>query len=125
MSDPFEDVLRLVADGRLSAAEAEPILAALESTRIREEADRQPGSAGGSAGAATAGRSIRLEVTDDGRTVVKLRLPASLGDLSLEEIPGLSKPNIDRIRAALALGTRGPVFEAVDEDGDGIRIILE
>ena len=47
------------------------------------------------------------------------------GDLSLEEIPGLSKPNIDRIRAALALGTRGPVFEAVDEDGDGIRIILE
>jgi hypothetical protein len=116
----------MVADGRLSAAEAEPILAALDAAGRREDADRQAGASTGSGGdATTAGRSIRLEVTEGGRVAVKLRLPASLGDLSLEDIPGLSKPSIDRIRSALASGTRGPILEAVDEDGDGVRIVLD
>jgi hypothetical protein len=125
VSDPFESVLAMVADGRLSAAEAEPILAALDAAGRRADADRQAGEAAGPGGATSAARSIRLEVTDGGRVAVKLRLPASIGDLSLEGVPGLSGPTIDRIRAALARGTRGPVFEALDEDGDGVRIVLD
>jgi hypothetical protein len=116
----------MVADGRLSAAEAEPILAALDAAGRGADADRQAGEWAGSGGdTPAAGRSIRLEVTEGGRVAVKLRLPASLGDLSLEDIPGLSRPSIDRIRAALATGRRGPVFEAIDEDGDGVRIVLD
>ena len=116
----------MVADGRLSAAEAEPILAALDAAASREDAAREAASSAGSGGdSSTMGRSIRLEVTEGGRVAVKLRLPASLGDLSLEDVPGLSRPSIDRIRSALAAGRRGPVFEAVDEDGDGVRIVLE
>ena len=117
----------MVADGRLSAAEAEPILAALDAAGRGADADRQAGewASSGRRHAPAAGRSIRLEVTERGRVAVKLRLPASLGDLSLEDIPGLTRPSIDRIRAALATGRRGPVFEAVDEDGDGVRIVLD
>jgi hypothetical protein len=116
----------MVAEGRLSAAEAEPILAALDAAGRRADADRAAGESVGSGGeTSSAGRSIRLEVTDGGRVAVKLRLPASLGDLSLEGVPGLSGLTIDRIRAALASGTRGPVFEALDEDGDGVRIVLD
>jgi hypothetical protein len=116
----------MVADGRLSAAEAEPILAALDAAGRRSDADRGADESAASGGdSSRAGRSIRLEVTDGGRVAVKLRLPASLGDLSLEGVPGLSGPTIDRIRSALASGTRGPVFEALDEDGDGVRIVLD
>jgi hypothetical protein len=126
VSDPLDDVLRLVAAGRLTAAEAEPILAALE-------AHDRPGdrtSASGSDPAAgretgPGGRTIRLEVTEDGRVAVNLRLPASLGELGLQGVPGLGGPSLDRIRAALSAGARGPVFEALDEDGDGVRIVLE
>ena len=119
----------MVADGRLSAEEAEPILAALDAAAaaaVPPEGEAEPETGSGSPSEPSrVGRSIRLEVTDGGRVAVKLRLPASLGDLSLDAIPGLSGPSIDRIRAALTAGTRGPVFEAVDETGDGVRIVLE
>jgi hypothetical protein len=122
VSDPLEDVLRLVAAGRLTAAEAEPILAALE------ENDRPAPSPGSTAGRGTepaGGRTVRLEVTENGRVAVNLRLPASLGEFGLRGLPGLDRPSLERIRAAMTAGARGSVFEAVDEDGDGVRIVLE
>jgi hypothetical protein len=130
VSDAVGDVLRLVADGRLSAAEAEPILAALEETREETRDEHQGAGAARERSTAQgerepAARTIRLEVTDHGRVVVNLRLPASLGELGLRGVPGLTGPNVDRIRAALASGTRGPVFEAIGEDGDGVRILIE
>jgi hypothetical protein len=126
----MDDILRMVAEGRLSAEEAEPIVAALD------EAGQATGGKAAGAGPAAdrptepaassfAGRTIRVEVTDGGQVAVNLRLPASLGDLGLEGIPGLSGPNLDRIRAALRAGSRGPVFEAVDDHGDGVRIVLD
>ena len=107
VSDPLEDVLRLVAAGRLTAAEAEPILAALEENDRRN--DRPAPGPGPTAG----------------RGTVNLRLPASLGEFGLRGLPGLDRPSLDRIRAAMTAGARGPVFEAVNEDGDGVRIVLE
>ena len=120
----------MVADGRLTAEEAEPILAALDAagSAEREAAEATgPDASTGSDRTAPgwAGRSIRVEVTEDGRPVVKLRLPASLGNLSLDAVPGLSGATIERIRAAMAAGARGPVFEALDETGDGVRIVLD
>jgi hypothetical protein len=119
----------MVAEGRLSAEEAEPILEALDAA---EQATRGTVPGAGPAGQpvepsslSSTGRTIRVEVTDGGQVAVKLRLPASLGDLGLEGIPGLSRPNIDRIREALRAGSRGPIFEAVDDHGDGVRIVLD
>ncbi len=131
MSDPIDSVLRLVAEGKLSAAEAEPILAALDDAGTAGDpgpaSDSSTWSSAGEPGDRSAGttRSIRLEVTEGGRVAVKVRLPASLGDLGLEGVPGLTRDTVERIRAALRVGVLGPVFEAVDDDGDGVRIVLE
>ena len=130
MTDPLEQVLRLVSEGRLSAAQAAPILDALNAA---EDAQRMAGAAadaatGASADAAAAegkrATSIRIEVTDGGRQTVNLRVPVTLGRLALDRIPGLSGSNVDLIRQALAEGRSGTLL-VVDDDGDGVRISLE
>jgi len=154
-SDPLEQVLRLVSEGRLTAEEAGPILAALDD---RPGASGGPGPASGPASAprpdADAGRSRRgsprreppggfgfnpppsfasppagattlsLEVRENGRQVVNLRLPIAVGRLALDRVPGLSGEQVERVREALAGGMRGPILQV--EDGDsGVRIVLE
>lgn len=142
--DPLEDILRLVADGRLTAEEAAPILAALDERPASRPPAGRPASARGSeppggfgtnpppgtraddsAGAAGDGpRTLRIEVTDAGRPVVNLRLPIAVGKLALDRIPGLPAEHVSRVREALRTGYRGSVLE-VDDDGDGVRIVLE
>jgi hypothetical protein len=148
-ADPLEQVLRLVAEGRLTADEADPILAALDdrpsagpafapgpsaSARPAERTTtlgasdqgsgaRPPGEPGDErAGGAS---SLRIEVREDGRPVVNLRLPIAVGRFALDRVPGLSGDQVDRVREALRSGLRGPVLEVDDRDGDGVRIILE
>jgi hypothetical protein len=136
--DALDDVLRLVAEGRLTAAEAAPIIAALETpdgegddgpTRGRhtDPAGHPSWSDRGSASGrreGPGGRSVRLEVTEGGRTVVNLRLPAGLGEAAMLRVPGLSPAQVERIRSALADGLRGTLLEA-GEDGDGVRISID
>lgn len=138
MPDALDDVLRLVAEGRLTAAEAAPIIAALEAAEA--PVDRGPGAgrSGENAGQpwwsergpvagrpeGSGGRSVRLEVTEGGRTVVNLRLPAGLGEAAMLRVPGLSPAQVERIRSALADGLRGTLLEA-GEDGDGVRISID
>ena len=139
MPDALDDVLRLVAEGRLTAAEAAPIIAALEAAESRPGAGstREPlqrvvrpwrGERGSGASRPDApqggGRSVRLEVTEGGRTVVNLRLPAGLGEAAMLRVPGLSPAQVERIRGALADGLRGTLLEAGD-DGDGVRISID
>jgi len=129
MADPLEQVLRLVAEGRVTADEAAPILDAL-GARADGSADGLPGAADlGDADAEPAGRtnasSVRIEVSEGGRKVVNLRIPVSLGRFALDRIPGLSGSNVDLVRDALASGRTGTVLVVDDEDGDGVRIALE
>jgi hypothetical protein len=130
-ADPLEQVLRLVAEGRLTADEAAPILAAL---------DADPGSGAGPAAAAGAASSggrpeerntpssgatnLRIEVWDGRRPVMNLRLPIAVGRFALDNVPGLSGDQLARVREALAAGRVGPIFE-VDDGDDRVRIILE
>ncbi len=130
-TDPLDMVLRLVAEGRLTADEAAPILAALDNA----PASAAPASSKGSAASAAAGaadaegepgtgRSLRIDVLEAGRTVVNLRLPLALGRFALDRIPGLSGDQVDRVRAALNSGMTGPVL-VVDDDDGGVRIAIE
>lgn len=138
--DPLERVLKLVAEGRVSAEEAASILAALDErpghgtaagggARSDPRRDEPPGGPGSSpspsfdAGGGGAA-SLRLEVRESGRQVVNLRLPIAVGRLALDRVPGLSGEQVDRVREALNGGLRGPVLEV--EDGDNVvRIVLE
>jgi hypothetical protein len=131
MPDPLEQVLRLVSDGRLTAAEAAPILDALAAANAMTD-DPAPGPADpaepGDSGDRVQGRapsSIRIEVKENGRQVVNLRIPVSLGRFAVDRIPGLSESAADLVRSALAAGRHGNLLVVDEEDGDGVRIALE
>ncbi|HEY2917304.1 MAG TPA: hypothetical protein VGI98_08860 [Candidatus Limnocylindrales bacterium] len=135
MSDPLERVLRLVADGRLTAEEAAPILDALSA---RESGGSGPRGRSGDAQSGddpeltatpmTSGASprfARIQVMEGGRRVVDLRVPTSLGRLALGRIPGLSGEQLGELQRAISSGLTGPLLNVEDADGDGVRIVLE
>jgi hypothetical protein len=68
--------------------------------------------------------TLRIEVRDNGRSVVNLRLPMAVGRFALDRVPGLSGDQVTRVREAMNSGFRGPVL-VVDEGGSGVRIVLE
>jgi hypothetical protein len=141
-ADPLDQVLRLVAEGRLTAEEAVPILAALdERSTTRRDRGEPPlgfgsnpppgfgagagvGARSGEGAASRGATTLRIEVRDGGRSVVNLRLPIAVGRFALDRVPGLSGDQVTRVREALSSGLRGPVLE-VDDEGDGVRIVLE
>lgn len=138
MADAIERVLRLVAEGRLTAEEAAPLLDALQATGAGVRSTGATGAGPGSGtvpgpmtGSATAGaagegpRFARIEVRDGGKRVVDLRIPISLGRLALGRVPGLTSSHLADVEAAVAAGTHGPILDVEDADGDGVRIVLE
>jgi hypothetical protein len=128
MPDALDQVLRLVAEGRLTAAEAEPILDALgdDVHDPSDEPDSEPSADGGDGrGTAGSASSLRIEVSENGRKVVNLRIPVALGRLALDRIPGLSDSSADLVRRALADRRTGTLLVVDDEDGGGVRIALE
>jgi hypothetical protein len=129
MADPLEQILKLVADGYLTAAEAGPIVDALGAAGLTSDdptAEREADAERNANASSTGGRakSIRVEITEGGRKVINLRVPVSLGRMALDRVPGLSGNNADLIRQALADGRSGPVL-VIDDEGDGVRIVLE
>jgi hypothetical protein len=137
VSDPIERVLGLVAEGRLTAEEAAPILDALSAgsgSGGREESGQAAGPSEPSVGEpATATRTgersgarwARIMVMEGGRRVVDLRIPASLGRFALGRVPGLSSDQVTELQAAISSGVVGPLLEVEDPDGDGVKIVLE
>jgi len=140
MTDPFERVLKLVAEGRLTAEEAAPILDALDGKAAPpawsgfaadEAAGTAAGAAAGAGATGTRGREgdpprwARIEVREHGRRVVDLRIPISLGRFALNRVPGLSREQVAEVENAVVSGARGPILDVEDQDGDGVRIVLE
>lgn len=136
MTEALEQVLQLVAEGRLSADEAAPILQALEA----KERSKDRGKASGDPAApvtVSAGivdddgepgrkpRYARVEVRERGRRVVDLRVPISLGRFALSRVPGLSAQQVAEVEAAVTSGAHGPILDVQDAEGDGVRIVLE
>jgi len=106
----LESVLRLVAEGRLTAEEAGPILDALEA-RASDPSGSQPSSGprpaapgdDATSGGGSQAKALRVEVS---------------------QVPGISEATSARIREAIAAGVKGPIVE-VDDDGDTVRVSLE
>jgi SHOCT-like domain len=142
MTEALEQLLRLVADGKLSAEDAAPLLAALDDEATRpgtgsrassgrpdvaagnDAADARATGPGGSAARPVA-RHVHIEVREHGRSAVDLRLPLALGHAAVRMVPGLTNDHAQRIRDALSAGVVGPILDVVDEDGDGVRITLD
>lgn len=129
--DPLDMVLRLVADGRLSAEEAAPLLAALDAaaggpqTRAGAAGTSETRPRGDDSRSATGSpRTLLVEVREAGRTVVNLRLPLALGVYAVDRIPGLSAEQVGRVLEAMKSGLSGPVLRVQDGD-DSVRIEIE
>jgi hypothetical protein len=117
-----EKILRMVADGALTAEEADQILATLgtDQSSPRDEpgdADRR--------GVDRAPRRLRIEVREGGRRVVNLSVPLNIAGLASAFVPGLSDEDSDRIQAAIRSGQRGPIVDVGSEDGDRVLIVSE
>ncbi len=124
MSDALEQVLKLVAEGRLTAAQAAPILDALNAADDAVAAARSAAGEAEEPRSGEAATALRIEVTERGRKIVNLRIPVSLGRMALDRIPGLTGSNVDLVRQALAEGRTGPLL-TIDDEEDGVRIALE
>jgi len=127
-NDALDRILRMVAEGRLTAEEAAPIIDALQaagsSAADAPSSSRRPAGDGGLPEGGRP-RFTRIEVQEGGRQVVNLRVPLSLGRLALSRIPGLSAEQLADVEEAVALGAGGPILDVQDADGDGVRIVLE
>lgn len=122
MTDPLDRVLQLVAEGKLSADDAAPILDALDRKANQPGPATEPGRGNGDPRTA---RYARIEVSENGRRVVNLRIPISLGRFALARVPGLSKEQIADVEDAVTSGAHGSILDVQDADGDGVRIVLE
>ena len=127
MDEPLRRVLQLVAEGKLTAEEAAPILEALDEPFAPPSEGHLPGDgpAPDPGGPRSGAAALRIEVRERDRQVVNLRLPLALGRFALDRVPGMSPDQTERIREALRLGVRGPILEVVGDDGDGVRIVVE
>ena len=135
MRDELAIVLRLVAEGRLSPGDAAPLVEALNRPS-EPSAPPAPGPSGPRAElrqppspppppSVNDPRQLRIRVSERGRQVVNLRIPLTFADTALRMVPGLSVEQGDRIRAAIAGKTMGPILDVEDEDGDGVVISME
>ena len=122
--EALDRVLRLIAEGRLTAAEAAPILDALDGRSASDAAGPAPRDEVSAEGPGTPGKVLRVQVTEAGRAVINLRIPLSLGRAAISQVPGLSESTSDRIREAIEAGVKGSILE-VDDAGDGVRISIE
>lgn len=113
-------ILNLVAEGKLSAQEADEILAALNAREAGASSKDTPPAA-----AAHKTTHLRIEVTDGGRQVVNLRVPINIAGWASSFLPGLSDQDSDRIRGAVESGTRGTILDVTDDDGSRVLITSE
>lgn len=132
MRDELAIVLRLVAEGRLSPDDAAPLIDALN--RSSDAGANAPAASRPGLGqpptpppplSVNDPRQLRIRVNERGRQVVNLRIPLTFADTALRMVPGLSLDQGDRIRAAIAGKTMGPILDIEDEDGDGVVISME
>jgi hypothetical protein len=137
MSGELEVLLRLVSEGKLTAEEAAPIVAALEEqgragagsadfgrrsggdSRQRDESRRSA-----AASEALAGRRIRVFVAENGRQIINLQIPLAAAGFAIDQVPGLSPDHRSRIVEAIQTGMTGPILE-VSDNGDEVRIVIE
>ena len=115
-------ILALVSEGKLSAQEADEILAALNA-RPAEAAD--PAAQAAPSAQPQKTTHLRIEVTDGGKHVVNLRVPINIAGWASAFLPGLSERDSDRIRGAAASGTRGTILDITDDDGSRVLITSE
>jgi hypothetical protein len=128
MRDELATILRLVAEGKLSADEAAPIIEALSLPPQR----RQPGAEMGHADhveqhgeRGRESRRVRIQVNERGRRVVDLRVPLGFAAAAARMVPGIPESYAELIQQAVESPAPGVIVDTEDEGGDGVVISVE
>jgi hypothetical protein len=125
MPDELEALLRLVSEGRLTAEEAAPIVAALQDkARADGLAPADGKRRAGTAQEALLGRKLRIFVAEKGHAVVDMLIPLAAAGFAIDQVPGLSPDHRNRIVEAIQSGRTGPILE-VSDHGDEVRLTIE
>ncbi|HEX7431768.1 MAG TPA: hypothetical protein VF293_06220 [Candidatus Limnocylindrales bacterium] len=125
MSDELEALLRLVSEGRLTAEEAAPIVAALQDkARMDGRTPADDKRRAGPAQEALSGRKLRIFVAENGHAVVDMLIPLAAAGFAIDQVPGLSPDHRNRIVEAIQSGRTGPILE-VSDGGDEVRLTIE
>lgn len=119
MSDELTTILRLVADGTLSAEEAAPIIDALTRAARPNTPPPPPPAATGR------GRRVQIQVSERGKRVMDVRIPLAFAAAAARMVPGLPDRYVTLIDQAVASETIGTIVDAEDETGDGVTISVE
>ena len=126
MGDELTTILRLVSEGKLSAEEAAPIIAALNRPRAPQPPGEHPFAGGASAKGSGRSRRIRIQVSERGRKVVDVRIPLAFAAMAARMVPGIPERYAELIREAVESDTVGPIVDvSEDEDGDSVLISIE
>jgi len=126
MREELATILRLVAEGKLSAEEAAPIIEALgrpaSPHRPAGEAQRH---AGEDHAGPPRGRRVRIQVSERGRRVVDLRVPIAFAAMAARVVPGIPDSYASMIEQAVDSDTTGTIVDTEDEGGDRVLITVE
>lgn len=136
MRDELATILRLVAEGKLSADEAAPIIEALSLPRTGPRTGARPAHAvhavhavhaarHGAHGEDAPRRRIRIQVNERGRRVVDVRVPLAFAAVAARSIPGIPDRYASLIEEAVDSESVGVIVDTEDDNGDGVLISLE
>lgn len=117
-------ILKMIEEGKISAEDGSKLLAALSEGR------RGPGS--GSSPRSTAGRWLRIRVTDiaTGRSKAAVQIPLGLIDAGMKIgahfAPEVEGVDMSHVMDALRSGMTGKIIDVTDEeDGEHVEIYVE
>ncbi len=122
-------VLRMIAEGKISAEEGARLLKAVEKSSKKQS--RRPSPEPARAAGENGGRWMRLRVSDtgSGRTKVNMTLPLGLVSMGLQVgarfVPEVNNLDVQQVRDALRSGVPGKILEVMDDDGELVEIFVE
>ncbi len=125
MRDELATILRLVAEGKLSADEAAPIIEALSAPRAAADPSSHAAHHAEHVEPGRARRRVRIQVNERGRRVVDVRVPLAFAAVAARMVPGIPDSYAALIEEAVEGETVGTIVDAEDENGDGVLISLE
>jgi hypothetical protein len=129
MREELATVLRLVAEGKLSAEEAAPIIEALGERPERSQRAEQVVAgdlhAGRDQAGARRGHRVRIQVSERGRRTVDIHVPLAFAAVAARMVPGIPDRYAQMIEQAVDERTTGTLVDTEDADGDRVLITVE
>ncbi len=120
MSEERKRILQMLADGKITAEEADELLVAMVDGKIKPQSSRNTP------------QFLRIKVWEEGKDKVNVNIPLSLAKIAMKFIPTeakekMSKNNIDleTILSEIQQGTPGGKIVEIDDDGDKVEIYID